>query len=348
MRQLTVFLACLALACYGLAGVASAGDGFFQTPFAKPTQASYSPGCVTPVRPDCGVPGHPQHCGCRRCNECCQDVPCQKVPCVPEVPKEGPPPTKEVPPQLEYLPKEAGAYVAPPRVGATRGAVVQRGVETGAITFPEIKLKFPCIEWPCCFASRTQAKMYVESGVAPWESHGIVNAAAGTNEALLLKRIADLEKALEEKGAPAPKGAESPADQAAREKAAAEDYARKLEEYQRLLEQCEKQQEELRACIRQCLEQHQGGAKSPGGEPPRGPQQSPIQKSHGGPQQTPHDAIYGPKPVVDPNAQAWPPTYPERPAAYVAEPVRMPAERQWIREPAAPTARITGLRPIAP
>jgi hypothetical protein len=188
MRQLTVFLACLALACYGLAGVASAGDGFFQNPFAKPTQASYSPGCVTPVRPDCGVPGHPQHCGCRRCNECCQDVPCQKVPCVPEVPKEGPPPTKEVPPQLEYLPKEAGAYVAPPRVGATRGAVVQRGVETGAITFPEIKLKFPCIEWPCCFASRTQAKMYVESGVAPWESHGIVNAAAGTNEALLLKR----------------------------------------------------------------------------------------------------------------------------------------------------------------
>jgi len=340
MRQLAIVVAWL-----GLAGSAQCADGFFGISLGRSPVGAAAPDCVTPVRPDCvtsirpdcGAPGHPHHCGCQQRQPCHQ--PCQPPCAPPDVPKEGPPPTKEVPPQLEYLPKEQGAYVAPPRVGATRSAMVQRGVETGAITFPELKLKFPCIELPACFASRSQARMQVESAVAPWESHGFVNAAAGTNEALLLKRIADLEKALDEKAAPAAKGTESAADLAAREKAAAEDYARKLEEYQRLLEQCEKQQEELRACIRQCLEQHPGGAKAPGGH-----QQSPIQQPQGGPQQAPHDA-YGPKPEVDPSARSWPPVYPERPAMYVAEPTRLPQPQHWIREPAAPTGRITGFRP---
>jgi hypothetical protein len=334
MRQLLVFLVGL-----GLAPVAFAAEGWIHPPFAKPASARTvaAPNCVTPVQPDCGAPGHPHHCGCQTC---CRDVPCRDVPCVPVVPREGPPTDKEVPPQLEYLPRETGAYVAPPRVGVTREAIVQRGMETGAITFPELKLKFPCIELPACFISRSQARMHVESGIAPWESHGFVNAAAGTNEALLLKRIAELEKSLEEKGLPATKGIDSAADQAAREKAAAEDYARKLEEYQRLLEQCEKQQEELRACIRQCLEQHPAAQQ----KSQRSPQQTPIQKPYGGPQQAPHDA-YGPKPEVDPSAMARPPTYPERPAAFVTEPARLPPQQLWIREPAAPAGRITGLRP---
>ena len=193
MRQLLVFLVWL-----GLAPVAFAAEGWFP-PFAKPASASSTtaPNCVTPIRPDCGAPGHPHHC---RCQTCCQDVPCRDVPCVPVVPREGPPTDKEVPPQLEYLPRESGAYVAPPRVGVTREAVVQRGMETGAITFPELKLKFPCIELPACFVSRSQARMHVESGIAPWESHGIVNAAAGTNEALLLKRIAGIGEVARRKG----------------------------------------------------------------------------------------------------------------------------------------------------
>jgi hypothetical protein len=261
--------------------------------------------------------------------------------------------------------------------------MVQRGVDTGSITFPEIKLKFPSFELPACFVSKSQARMHVESGIAPWESHGYVNAAAGTNEALLLQKIADLEKALDQqKYTPPAKSLDSPADQAAREKSAAEDYARKLAEYQRLLEECERQQKELRDCIRQCLEQHPGNAKSPGGEGHQSPQQTPYQA----PTQAPHGMQYGPKPVVDPRVQALPPpNFAEQPAAYLAEPPQnlkqftpqqyapqqfvpqaigrrliaspqfapqplappqaVSPQRHVIREPAAPAGRITGFAP---
>jgi hypothetical protein len=207
-----------------------------------------------------------------------------------------------------------------------RGPTVRRGWEGCSITFPELRLKLPCIEFAHAYTSRSQARMEIDEAVAPWESQGFV-ATTG-------------ERGRRESAPESGPGDCAASEKAAKESAAAEDYARRLQEYERLLKQCEKQQQELRACIQQCLEQHPGNARSNGGG-----DHAPVQKPEGGPQQAPHGALYGPKPEVDPSAMVRPPVYAERPAAYISEPARLAPQQHWIREPAAPAGRITGLRP---
>lgn len=224
--------------------------------------------------------------------------------------------------------REVGAFVAPPRVGAMRGAMIRRGIEGGAITLPEIRLKLPCIELPCVFHSRSQARMEIESAVAPWESHGYV-ASTGVGEAARQKE-ASPESAPDRCSA---------SQRAAQESAAAEDYARQLKEYERLLKQCEQQQNELRECIRRCLENHPGAG--PADAAPLGNERSPVQKPQADP---PGGAFYPPRPEVDPAARLLPPVYAERPAAYAAEPLPASPRPLIIREPQRPTGRITGVR----
>ena len=284
----------------------------FNSPKVQPAAASRAsaPNCVTPAGPQCDVHGGQCRGGCPYC----------KPPCPGE--------EERFPGQPETAPgmREVGAFVAPPRLGAMRGPVSRRGIEGGAITLPEIRLKLPCIEWPCAYHSRSQARMEIESAIAPWESHGYVATGAA-------------ELARQKEGAPesAPERC-SASERAGKESAAAEDYARQLKEYERLLKQCEQQQAELRECIRRCLENHPGN-----GSAPLGSEHSPAQKPAGN---VPSGEYYPPAPQVDPNARLLLPVYPERPATFAAEQPLAPAPRPLIiREPRRPQGRITGIRP---
>ncbi|HUE74128.1 MAG TPA: hypothetical protein VMP01_24820 [Pirellulaceae bacterium] len=271
-----------------------------------------APNCVTPAAPQCDSGG-----------QCRGPCPYCKPPCPGE--------EERAPGQPESAPgmREAGAFVAPPRVGAMRSAVLRRGIEGGAITLPEIRLKLPSIELPCMFHSRSQARMEIESAVAPWESHGYVPTTSAA------------ELARQKEGAPesAPERC-SASERAAKESAAAEDYARQLKEYERLLKQCEQQQNELRECIRRCLENHPGAGTN--GSAPLSNERAPVQKPHADPQ----GEYYPPAPQVDPNARLLPPVYAERPAAFASEQPPASARPLIIREPQRPSGRITGVRPV--
>ncbi len=277
---------------------------------AAATRAS-APNCVTPAGPQCDARG----------GQCRGPCPYCKSPCPGE--------EERVPGQPEAAPgmREVGAFVAPPRIGATRSAVLRRGIEGGAITLPEIRLKLPSIELPCLFHSRSQARMEIESAVAPWESHGYVSTL-GAGELARQKEGAP-ERAMERCSA---------SERAAKESAAAEDYARQLKEYERLLKQCEQQQSELRECIRRCLENHPGAA--PHDSAPLGNERSPAQK----PAAAPQGDYYPPAPQVDPNARLLPPVYAERPAAFASEQPASAPRPLIIREPQRPNGRITGVR----
>jgi hypothetical protein len=299
-----------------LAALPASAELPYPTGKARPAAATRTkgPNCVTPAGPHCDANGGQ----CRGCPHC-------KPPCPGE--------EERAPGQPEMAPgmREVGAFVAPPRVGAMRGPVARRGIEGGAITLPEIRLKLPCIEWPCVYHSRSQPRMEIESAIAPWESHGYVPAVGAG------------ELARQKEGAPesAPDRC-SASERAGKESAAAEDYARQLKEYERLLKQCEQQQSELRECIRRCLENHPGAAS--GDSAPLGSERSPAQKPPAGPQ----GEYYPPAPQVDPNARVLPPVYAESPAAFASE--RLPHDAAprplIIREPQRPSGRITGVRPV--
>jgi hypothetical protein len=309
-----------------------------------------TPSCeAVPMQPSCGC-NRPE--GCPHCRPPCQP-PCNGPP------REGPPregPPREGPPPTEYIPQEVGAYIAAPRTGTTRGGTSYRGVELGGITFPEIRLRLPAIELPACFRGHTAARMMVEPSVAQWQSQGYVNAAAGPNEAALRGEIDRLQKELDDRGDP-----RSAQDRASLERAACEEYTQKLRQYEQQLQRINDERRALEECIRQCLDQHNRAAVIPSpemgcidprtGTPTRqAPVQSPLQKS---PQQAPY-----PQPVPDAAQRLVPlPPFPTQPAAYHAEPAPLPTPAQfaprpiappqqhWIREPAAPAARITGFVP---
>jgi hypothetical protein len=304
-----------------------------------------------PLAPSCeAVPVQPS-CGCNRpgCPTC--QPPCQGPP------REGPPqegPPREGPPPTEYIPQEVGAYIAGPRTGTTRGGTSYRGLDLGGITFPEVRLRLPSIELPACFRGHTAARMMVDSSVAQWQSQGYVNAAAGPNEAALRGEVDRLQKELDQRGDP-----RSAQDRASLERAACEEYTQKLRQYEQQLQRINDERRALEECIRQCLDQHNRAAEIPSPEmgcidprtgiPQRAPAQAPIQKS---PQQAPY-----PQPVPDAAQRLVPlPPFPTQPASYHAEPARLPPPSQfapqplsppqhWIREPAAPAARITGFAP---
>jgi hypothetical protein len=268
--------------------------GAVETPPHCTTSAGLAPACTTPAAAQ-----HPGQCGCPQGANCRGNCSQCRPPC---------PGDEEREPETSPGLREVGAFVAPPRFGTMRGPSVRRGWEGCAITFPELRLKFPSIEWPSAYTTRTQAHMQVGEAIAPWESHGYV---AANNREL----------AARQNGSPESAPQCSAAELARKESAAAQDYAQKLAEYQQLLEKCERQQAELRDCIRQCLEQHPGNAKSPGRESYQSPRQAPQQTPYQAPTQAPHGMPYGPKPVVDPRVQALPPpNFAEQPAAYLADP----------------------------
>jgi hypothetical protein len=82
-----------------------------------------------------------------------------------------------VPKQIELqrpaLPEAApaavvGAYAAPAPTGVYQGASNTFGVEGMVITFPQIQLKFPSIQWPSFYSARRNPRMVTDSVEAPW------------------------------------------------------------------------------------------------------------------------------------------------------------------------------------
>ena len=243
-------------------------------------------------------------------------------------PPENPTP-KEGPPENPVIPRETGNYVAPPRSGVARGATNFRGFDFGTITFPEIRLRMPSIEFPHCFHARSNAHMRVESTVAPWESHGFVNAAAPVAGA-----------AAEERSGP-----EGARDRAAAERTACEEYTQKLKAYEDELRRLEDERSRLEDCIRKCLDSNRG----PSGNLPRAEMdcmrgdRSSVDRA--GQRPTP---VQLPKPLPDDGARRVPgppPYYHEQPASYIPDPSLRNAPPTMIGE-LAPTARIMGLRPL--
>ncbi|MCE9527455.1 MAG: hypothetical protein K8R36_15540 [Planctomycetales bacterium] len=177
------------------------------------------------------TPGGAQRtCNNPRCTKCrpkiCVNVPDTikiERPCGKDVPRDVTPPSQPREaegPQGQQGFQETGAYIAPPRTGSMRGATNYRGVDGGSITFPELRLRLPCIELPACFKSRSGARMHIDSAVAPWESHGFVATGAGGGNAALHQRIASLEDELKKRDAQQPNTGDA-SDRAAVERNAA-------------------------------------------------------------------------------------------------------------------------------
>src|SRR5437762_54755 len=105
-----------------------------------------------------------------RCNPPCGG----KVPCQPFTPKELTPPAQPKGGPQEELSElqETGVFVAPPRTGAVRGATNRLGVEGMSLTFPEVRLRLPTLEFPAFFHSRTQPRMLVDQAQAPYVHTG--------------------------------------------------------------------------------------------------------------------------------------------------------------------------------
>lgn len=208
--------------------------------------------------------------------------------------------------------QELGAYIAPPRTGSTRGAVTRRGVDGGSITFPEIRLRMPSFELPCLFRSRSHARMMIDAAEAPWESHGYATGVSGPYGA---------------GGVPAdPRGAQPPAQP----RGSDDDCEKQLEECRQELLRLQKEMDRLKQ-LEECVKQYQESQGAAGQSPTR---EDPI-----------------PKPPPDLGARKLQPVYSERPASFTTDsrvareptPISEP-RRLYISEPAAPRAKITGVR----
>lgn len=106
-----------------------------------------------------------------------------KVPCGPDQPRGGPP-EKDVPregPPEETV--ETGVYVAPPRTGALQGPTRRLGIQGMSITFPQVKLTAPHLEFPNLVRSHTEARMLIDQAQAPYVRTGYQTVSTGSPEA---------------------------------------------------------------------------------------------------------------------------------------------------------------------
>ena len=289
----------------------------------------------------------------------CQAVsPAAPAPCGCKVPCEDTTPRSRIP-ELPYVPQEVGGYVAPPRSGTTRGATNYRGMDWGAITLPELRLRMPSFELPHFFHGRSSARMMIDSAVAPWESHGVVNAAAGRNEAILRSEL----ERLQEDADGSPRSAD---ERAARD--AAERHLRACQdELDRL--RCEVDRlRQLDDCIRDYQRRLEQNPSCNRDVDRNSPVQSRDARDYNQPPRPEPPLDNGamrriqPSPYMPPQAttpashplpaepqyippQTAPVRYVESPVNYISEPqpLREP-QRIFIREPQPPSARIIGVR----
>ncbi|MCI0360159.1 MAG: hypothetical protein L0211_16900 [Planctomycetaceae bacterium] len=269
-------------------------------------------------------------------------------------------PTCDVPPRAPEQPPRApqaplavpqGMFVQPPASGAVRGPVEQRGIEGLSITFPELTFQLPCIRLPACFRTRSDARMELSPGVAPYVQSAMVPAPAYAPAMIYAPPAAPPASpkqptppsAPTEDYPPRAPGCDAPRSPSC-DHAALEERLRVLEATERrLLAHIAEYQQLAHAASDARARMHGATIRdvpAAAGQHLENPNVAPGHSSWNSPQPIRYD---GPQPQ---NAPA--PQYSAQPAAYITEPARMPAERHWIREPAVPAARITGFRPIAP
>ena len=148
--------------------------------------------------------------------------------------------------------RETGFYQAPPRSGAIQGPTRMAGLNFGAITLPEIRLRLPSIELPSRYRAQQGARMRIEAADAQWVSTGFETVRAGgavATPAVVGERAgaaaeeADDTRSRDARRRSAP---EADCEQAKRE------YEAKLRDLQSKLEDCEK----LKRCIEECLKKY--------------------------------------------------------------------------------------------
>lgn len=156
--------------------------------------------------------------------------------------------------------RETGFYQAPPRSGAVQGATRMAGLNFGAITLPEIRLRLPSVELPSRYRARQGARMRIDAADAPWVSTGFETVRAGgavARAAVVGERAgaADTEEADDTRSRDARRRSAPEADceQAKRE------YEAKLRDLQSKIEDCEK----LKRCIEECLKKYPPATTDP-------------------------------------------------------------------------------------
>lgn len=179
------------------------------------------------------------------------EVPCEAKPRGgPEPEAIRPRPGPEAPEEEEQVvQRETGFYQAPPRTGAVQGATRSLGVSLGGITIPEMRLRLPSLELPCCFRSQQSARMMIDSAQAPWVSTGVETVRVGRGvaaaEGSRQRSATDTDTEDDEtasRGAP-----ETDCQGTKRE------YEQKLQELQRKIDDCEN----LKRCLQDCLSDYQ-------------------------------------------------------------------------------------------
>jgi hypothetical protein len=80
--------------------------------------------------------------------------------------------------------REVGTFIAPPRVGAIRGAINRTGIEGLSITLPELTIRMPSIELPSRYHSRSNARMMIESAQAPFVRTGFETVGMAQGQAV--------------------------------------------------------------------------------------------------------------------------------------------------------------------
>lgn len=258
------------------------------------------------------------------------------------------------PPQQPQQP--AGFFQAPPTTGTVQGAMERSGVQGAEITFPELRLRMPTIKFPTAFRQRTNAHMITEGGVAPFIQAQNLSMGLSANPTFpqgvtppqgvpTPQRTPfggppqpPCDQAVPYQGTPGsctnPAMTQAPpADDRLAARLAALDSERHALEQRLVLLQSALQQASMnqanQAAVGLAPALPQPTYANPAGAAAAQPLRPPVQ--HG--------------------AQAGRDAYQAQPVNYIVEPARFPepgrlpaAAGHVIREPAAPTARISGLR----
>jgi hypothetical protein len=282
----------------------------------------------------------------------CNCQPAREPNCeAPQRAPEPPPQQAPQPPLAAVAPP--GMFVQPPASGTVFGPVEQRGVEGASITFPSFTLRCPTIRFPAMFQTRTNARMEIDSASAPYVQ-GYPAAAALAPVAMAPSMAFSPQVPTQPQqspqqpqppaAAPEPRAPQAPSCDGPR--APSCDHAL-LEQRLRTLEQAEQRLMQRLAQLQSGIEASVAAQAGPAPAAIR-TASSPID-----PNLRP-TANYAPAPTMNrlppaADTQRAPqvqPRYIEQPASYIQEPQRLPPTEQWIREPQAPSGRITGLRPL--
>ncbi len=270
----------------------------------------------------------------------------------------------------------------PPASGTVRGPVEQSGVEGGSITFPELSLRMPSLRLPGFSKTRQNARMETDQQMAPFvESPAAPAAAMPMQQAPMMAAPPQQMMAVQQApqmmmmqmpasqmmmapvqmvppqqqyvpqqqfvpqppAAPQPPPEEPPLQQRRDPSCDARNMqsVATAEEKIRQLELVEQQLKQRMDELRRQLQQIQTSDRPPTPTPDLGARRIPQPGRQPALQPVSQPIM---QPALRP-AQLRPQQYQERPAAYATEPqpIREPAP-QYIREPQAATATITGFR----